>query len=183
MSSPAITIESSYPGSAALHLMNAKEIRRLPVLRDRTLVGIITKSDLVRFLGPASSRGKRPAKTLEEIMTPDPATVAPGDTVETAARLLLRKKYSGLPVVEDGKVCGVITESDLFRALCRMLGIDGRGARIEVSLPDDRSLVEYLSHHLGNFELLNLVTVPQPRDGGWKLVLRVKGRVPAEASP
>ena len=83
----------------------------------------------------------------------------------------------GLERLVVGSVVGVITESDLFRALCRMLGIMGRGARLEVDLPDDRSLVEYLARHLDDFELRNLITIPNP-EGGWKLVLRVRGRSP-----
>jgi len=100
--------------------------------------------------------------------------VAPEDTVESAARILLRRKFSGLPVVADGRVEGVITESDLFRAICRMLGIVGRGARMEVSLRDDRALLEYLSHRMDDFKIRNLITIPDP-EGGWKLILRVRG--------
>jgi len=176
MSSPAVTVTPAHTARAALDLMNARGIRRLPVLDSGKLAGIVTKSDLTGLFGPGRA-GRRGADSLVvEIMKKNPVAVSPDDTVESAARILLRRKFAGLPVVEDGRVVGVITESDLFRALCRMLGIDGRGARMEVPLKNDRALVEFLTRQVEDFEILNLVTVPNPREGGMKLVLRMRGR-------
>ena len=176
MSSPAITVTPDCPAPSALDLMKTRAIRRLPVVEDGKLVGIVTKTDLASVFGPGFT-GRRGVRSLIiEIMKKNPVTVSPDDTVESAARTLLRRRFSGLPVVDDGRVMGVITESDLFRALCRMLGIDGRGARMEVPLKDDRALVKFLSHQVEDFEILNLVTVPDPREGGLKLVLRMRGR-------
>jgi acetoin utilization protein AcuB len=176
MSSPAITVAPECTARAALDVMKKRAIRRLPVLDNDKLVGIVTKTDLMGLFGPGRA-GRRGADSLiVEIMKKNPVAVSPDDTVESAARILLRKRFSGLPVVDDGRVVGVITESDLFRALCRMLGIDGRGARMEVPLADDRALVNFLAHQVEDFEILNLVTVPNPREGGLKLVLRMRGR-------
>src|SRR5262245_49407107 len=157
MSSPAVTVEPGCPAPAALDLMKTRGIRRLTVVEDGKLVGIVTKTDLAGLFGPGFG-GRRGVKSpIREIMKKNPVTVSPDDTVESAARILLRKRFSGLPVVDDGRVTGVITESDLFRALCRMLGIDGRGARMEVPLKDDRALVNFLAHQVEDFEILNLV--------------------------
>lgn len=176
MSSPAVTVTPEVGARAALDLMKSRAIRRLPVLEDGKLAGIVTKTDLTGLFGPGRA-GRRGAESLVvEIMKKNPVAVSPDDTVESAARILLRKKIAGLPVVDDGRVVGVITESDLFRALCRMLGIDGRGARMEVPLKSDRDLVDFLARQVEEFEILNLVTVPNPREGGVKLVLRMRGR-------
>lgn len=176
MSSPAVTVTPEVSARAALDLMKSRAIRRLPVLEDGKLAGIVTKTDLTGLFGPGRA-GRRGAESLVvEIMKKNPVAVSPDDTVESAARILLRKKIAGLPVVDDGRVVGVITESDLFRALCRMLGIDGRGARMEVPLKSDRDLVDFLARQVEEFEILNLVTVPNPREGGVKLVLRMRGR-------
>lgn len=171
MSSPAVTIAPEASVAAALALMRQHRIRRLPVLEGDRLVGIVSRNDLAARTPPGSWKMRR---SVGHLMNRNPVAVAPEDTVESAARILLRKKFSGLPVVADGRVEGMITESDLFRAICRMLGIVGRGARMEVSLRDDRALLEYLSHRMSDFKIRNLITIPDP-EGGWKLVLRVRG--------
>ena len=171
MSSPAVTIGPEASAAAALALMKQHRIRRLPVLEGDRLVGIVSKNDLAAGTPPGNRRAVR---GVRDLMKRNPVAVAPEDTVESAARLLLRRKFSGLPVVANGRVEGVITESDLFRAICRMLGIVGGGARMEVSLRDDRELLEYLSHRMIDFKIRNLITVPDP-EGGWKLILRVRG--------
>lgn len=181
MTSPAITVSTDRPAPSALALMKQRGIRRLPVLEDERLVGIVTKTDLTNLIGPDLPGRRGSNKLVIEIMKKNPVTVGPEDTVEAAARIMLRKKYSGLPVVDAGRVVGVITESDLFRAICRMLGVDGRGARLEVALADDRALVGFISSRLNDFEIQNLVTIPNLHDGGWNLVMRVRGRSLAKA--
>jgi len=55
--------------------------------------------------------------TIDEIMTRDPISIEPDTSIDAAARLMLERKIGGLPVVEGGKVIGIITESDIFRLL------------------------------------------------------------------
>jgi acetoin utilization protein AcuB len=106
----------------ALSLMKRNNIRRLPVCQNDRLIGIVTRGDL---------RGAQPSEatslsifelnyligrvTLDQIMTRNPVTVTPNTTIGAAARLMLRRKISGLPVMEDGRLVGIITESDIFR--------------------------------------------------------------------
>jgi acetoin utilization protein AcuB len=180
MSSPAFTAAPDSSAASALALMTTRGIRRLPVVDGERLVGIVTKTELAKHFGEGIPARRRMKTALSEFMTRGPITVAPEDTIESAARILLRKKYSGLPVVEDSRVVGVITESDLFRAIGRMLGINGRGARIQVVLPNDRAIVAFLANQLKNLELRNLVALPHPMDGAWSLVLRVRGRAKAK---
>ena len=65
--------------------------------------------------------------TLERIMTKDPVTVTPAVTIGQAAQIMLQKKVAGLPVVapHDGRVIGVITESDIFRMVVKMWEKEG----------------------------------------------------------
>ncbi|MGW8317640.1 MAG: CBS domain-containing protein [Candidatus Promineifilaceae bacterium] len=107
----------------AHRLMKENRIRRLPVISDGQLVGIITRGDV---------RGAEPSEAtslsiwelnyllaklqIQEIMTRNPFTVSPEATISEAAQLMLDNKISGLPVVDDsGRVVGIITESDIFR--------------------------------------------------------------------
>ncbi len=108
-------------------IMKDHQIRRLPVVKDAKLIGIVTRGD-VRGAEPSEATslsifelnyllGKL---TLDRIMTAEPITVAPETTIHDAARLMLEYKISGLPVVEEGhRLVGIITESDIFRLVVK----------------------------------------------------------------
>jgi CBS domain-containing protein len=108
----------------AHRLMLQHNIRRLPILENGQLVGIVTRGD-VRGAQPSEATSLSIFElhyligliTLERIMTRNPVTVAPDATIYDAARLMLLHKIAGLPVVADGKVIGIITESDIFRMI------------------------------------------------------------------
>jgi acetoin utilization protein AcuB len=90
--------------------------------------------------------------------------------------MMLENKVSGLPVVEEGRVVGILTESDLFRALCQMLGIGEKGARVVMSVDDDDDLLARIRRRLSGLAMRSLVTVHDPKHGRWDVVLRVRGR-------
>ena len=109
----------------AYALMYENEIRRLPVVQHGKLAGIVTLGDIQRALSAAVTAGQAAAETtadlrastltVGDIMSPDPITVAPGDTIQDAAEQMLENQVGGLPVVEAGRVVGIVTESDIFR--------------------------------------------------------------------
>ena len=117
----AITPNTALP--EAHRLMTDQRIRRLPVVQDGLLVGIVTLGD-VRGAEPSgatslsiwelnylSSKVK-----IEEIMNRNLITVSPNATISQAAGLMLNHKISGLPVVDYARgLVGIITESDIFR--------------------------------------------------------------------
>ena len=114
----------------AHHLMTEKRIRRLPVVDHGQLVGIVTLGD-VRSAEPSAAStlsvwemNNLLAKlTVAEIMTREPVTISQEATISTVAEIMLEKKFSGLPVVdEQGKLVGIITESDIFRLVVREWG-------------------------------------------------------------
>lgn len=180
MTSPALGTEPDETLEAALDAMKRRSVRRLPVLDDGKLVGIVTQSDLVAELGRGTSRRKKAAATVSSVMARQPLTVAPADTLEAAAELMHRRKISGMPVVEDGRLVGVITESDVFRALMAMLGIGERGARIVMSVKDNGNLLDAIAARLKGLSVRSLVTVHDAEHGRWDVTIRVRGR--AESS-
>lgn len=143
MTAPAITIDPKTAIYDALSLMKEKRIRRFPVVKGRRLVGIVTWTDLMRA-------SPSPATTLtvweipyllmkapiSEVMTRDVITVTPAATIEDAAVLMRRHKIGGLPVVDQGAVVGVITESDIFDAFIDLMGLHRGGARLTIQLED-----------------------------------------------
>ena len=99
----------------AKELMDAGRFRRLPVIDNDKLVGIITERDLRQHWDYLDST------KVDAAMTPDPVTIAPRVTAEDVARLLLQHKIGGLPVVENGKLVGLVSTSDLLRAFLNVV--------------------------------------------------------------
>lgn len=108
----------------AYNLMFENDIRRLPVVVEGELVGIVTLSDIQRAnplfreeLDIPTNLALAPSRHVGEIMSREPVTVAPDDTIQDAAEVMLENEISGLPVVQDGHVVGIITESDIFKLI------------------------------------------------------------------
>jgi CBS domain-containing protein len=137
MSTPPIVVAPTVTLAEARRLMEQRKVRRLPVVESERLLGIVTWGDL-RAAGPSAAttlsiyewRALLEQATVAECMTRDPITIEPETSVLYAARRMLVHKISGLPVVEDGRVVGMITESDLFRLLiAESAGADSADAR------------------------------------------------------
>ncbi|MGA8058903.1 MAG: CBS domain-containing protein [Candidatus Binataceae bacterium] len=101
--------------AAAKKLMDAGRFRRLPVVESEKLIGIITERDLRQHWGYLD------ATKVNAAMTPDPLTVTPRDTAENAARLMLQHKIGGLPVIDNSELVGILSTSDLIRALLNVI--------------------------------------------------------------
>jgi CBS domain-containing protein len=127
MSSPPITIDADATLPEACDLIRKHRIRRLPVMQDGKLVGIVTRGDL---------RGAQPSEAtslsiwelntllaklkIKSIMTPDPITIREDANIRDAAQLMIDYKVSGLPVVDaNGDLIGMLTESDIFRMVVK----------------------------------------------------------------
>ena len=125
----------------ALELTQTHRIRHLPIVSDGALVGIVSERDL-RFAHPpvwledaAAMRRALHEHTLAEIMTQPVVTIGPDAPVEEAARVLQSRPFGCLPVVDQGVLVGIITESDILRALAELMG-PGATSRLEVLLPN-----------------------------------------------
>ena len=125
MTSDPITIEASHSVIEAMHLMKEQGVRRLPVMRDGRLVGIITDRMLKDYTpGKATTLdtwevhyllGKTP---VSEVMNPQPYTVGPDSSITDAAHVIRDHKLYGVCVVnEAGDLIGVLTIKDLIDAL------------------------------------------------------------------
>ncbi len=130
MTREALTISPDTTLPEAHQLMGDKRIRRLPVVENGKLVGIVTRSD-IRGAQPSSATALSVWEVnyliarlkIEAIMRPDPITISPEATIGEAARTMLEQKIGALPVVDgDGKIIGIITESDIFRMVVKEWG-------------------------------------------------------------
>jgi CBS domain-containing protein len=104
----------------ALELMKEHRVRSVLVLDDERLAGIITQGDCaIRVL--LEGRDAR-ATAVSEIMTADPMTVKPGDPLEACMGLMASRNFRHLPVLENGRVVGVISIGDIVKDQIRLLG-------------------------------------------------------------
>ncbi len=111
MSHPVVTVKPGDDFQRALAIMQGKQLRRLPVVHRGRLVGIVAERDLLL----AALQYLQARVDVGEIMTKDLVTVSSGMDLRDAAKLMLTNRVGGLPVVDDGKLVGIITESDIFR--------------------------------------------------------------------
>jgi acetoin utilization protein AcuB len=126
----------------ATERMQRERVRRYPVIGDGKLVGIVSLDDLLRA-GPSAVESlnmlevgfKLTQVKVQDVMTKDVITVTEFTTLEEAAKLMLDLKIGGLPVVRDGVLLGIITESDIFRIFADLLGATEPGIRISVLAP------------------------------------------------
>lgn len=128
MTTPVTSVDAGDPLARALDLMRSGGFRRLPVLQNGRLVGVVTDRDLrLATNSPLVLSEKWYSEfILESIkvkacMTPDPITIDPDAPVLDAARLMRQHKIGGLPVVQDDALVGIVTETDLLDFLIQRL--------------------------------------------------------------
>jgi acetoin utilization protein AcuB len=129
MSRDVVTIETSASCHDAASCMFRAKVRHLPVVdRDGRLAGIVTDRDLRHGLLAPAMFGQAPPASVEtvlkrvpvsDIMTKSVVTVRPDEDVAIAAHTMLEDKVGSLPVVSDGRVVGILTETDLLREIIR----------------------------------------------------------------
>jgi acetoin utilization protein AcuB len=168
MSQPVVTLEARKQVRSAAELMRTRRFRHLPIVEKGRLAGIISD----REVSPDDRR------SLAEVMHRRVITASPGMPVEEAAALMLENKIGCLPVVDAaGALVGIVTESDLFALLARMLGGTTPSTRLELQLDDLPAQLEAVAAvaHRYRVPVTSLVVEPseRPDEGSRRAVLRV----------
>lgn len=148
-----VSVSSDTPIMEARKIMDAHNIRRLPVIDRGKLVGMVSKERIART-GPSPATSLSvweinyllAKMTVKELMRKDVVTVQPDTSVEAAIALAQSKGVGALPVVEDHNVVGIVTTNDFFyKILNPVLGIGKPGTRLVVSKGSDiKNLPEVL---------------------------------------
>lgn len=149
MSRHPITIRPDMSLHDALRVMHDEKVRRLPVVnKEDKLVGIVLEKDLLYASpSPATSLSVYELNylvsriTVESLMTRDVVTVNEDTSLEEAARIMADNNIGGLPVMRDGTLVGMITESDLFKVFLELLGAREWGTRVTLKVPDQRGML------------------------------------------
>ena len=142
MTTNPVTIDADTSVTDALNFMRQNRVRRLPILDKRgRLIGIVAEKDLLYASpSPATSLSVHEISYLlsklkvSEIMVREVITVGPDCPLEEAARVMVDHRIGGLPVMEEGKMVGLITQTDPFKVFLEMLGAREQGLRITMAL-------------------------------------------------
>lgn len=182
-----ITVESESLLLDARKVMKEHNFRRLPVVDKGKLVGIVTKQDLDETMPPPTSATSAyefrslSRMKVKEVMKKNPLTFSPDTLFEEALKIGQKNKISSFLVVENGKLVGITTESDIVRLLTRALGlkegsritIEGLGKKLGGELQQIISIADK-----NKTVLLSMLSLPRPEKNDWMIVLRVKTREP-----
>ncbi len=133
-----VTVSEDTPIDEALKLMREKKVRRLPVLGKKgELVGIVAEKDILYASpSPATSLSIHEIHYLvsrikvAEIMRKKVITVGDDTPLEEAARVMADNQIGALPVMHDGKLVGIVTETDLFNVFTEQLAARRTGVRL-----------------------------------------------------
>lgn len=150
----------------ALRLTREHRIRHLPVVKDGELAGILSDRDIRLAMPspltvPDAERAEFLERTLvSQVMTADVITVGPYETVEDAAKLIIRSRVGCLPVVDaHGALLGILTETDILDAFVSVLTASGPASRLEVALPDRPGELARAVRVIGEEHRLNIASL------------------------
>ncbi len=171
--------------SDAIGLIREKKIKHLPVIKDGKIRGIISDRD-IRDFSPSQATSLDIyelhyllAKTrVKEIMKEKVLTVGPDRPVEEAALLLYDENIGCLPVIEEGRLAGIISDRDIFRALVDITGVRHGGYRISMSIADRAGSIKEVADIIRKhgFSLQSILTSYEKADAGFRdIVIRAKG--------
>lgn len=185
MSREVKTVDMNTSVNEAFRLMKESNVRRLPVMDKGQLHGIITLSDLNQA-APSSATSLSIhelnyllAKTKIKDLLPKKQnllTIGPENYIETAAKIMRKNKVSGLPVIDNGQLVGIVTETDIFDALIDILGVKTAHSRIDFYVKDRPGSVAEVTGLIGErgIDILNTVMYYDEKKGKYKMILRME---------
>lgn len=161
-----VWVDENDPMKKAMDLLKERGIRHLPVLKGgERLVGIVSERDIKQASpSPATALEIREIYYLldkvkvRQIMTRRPYTVSPTAPIEEAALIMREKKIGCLPVVDEGRLVGILTETDILDAFIESMGVSGPGYRLEIALPNRPGVLYEVTRLLNEFDV-NIVSV------------------------
>lgn len=182
MTEAPVTVAAQTPVMEAMHLLREGGYRRLPVMDGDRLIGIVTDRDLKEATPSKATTlsiyelNYLLSKLLvRDVMVRDVVTVGVDEPIETAALLMEEHKVSGLPVMDGGRLVGILTITDALRALVTMLGLKEGGTRVSVDLPDEPGVLARVAAAAAPSNIVAVVTAGVKAGQRRHLVLRVAG--------
>ena len=158
----------------AYNIMQNKGIRHLPILENNYLIGVVTDRDLRLATSKLAEHPFDPGVSVKNIMSHPVKTASPSDPIESATQLMRELKIGCLPVVEDNKLVGIVTNSDLLDALLMLTGIHQPSGRLDIRMQDKSGELARLTALLAEkkVNIHSILTYPE-KDRKVRLVLRL----------
>jgi acetoin utilization protein AcuB len=182
MSTNVVAVDEDTTLHDARKIMEAHKIRRLPVMRKGKLVGLVTERMLLEAApSPATALSIHELQyllakmTVKEIMVKEPHTVSPDMPAEEALQLGQDMGYGAFPVVDNGRLVGMVTESDIVRVMTRVLGVRVKGTRIDLKVSKRFGNMQRIMGILDDRKtvLLSLMSFLRPEEGDYMIILRI----------
>jgi acetoin utilization protein AcuB len=142
----------------ANEIMEKNAVKRLPVVKDGRLVGVVSKEDVVQA-SPSKATALSVAEInyllaktkISQIMVKNPVTISPDALLEEAAVAMRDNEVGFLPVLDEGKLVGIITETNIFDAFTELLGFRDTGTRLTIEAEDMPGIMASLSAIFAQF--------------------------------
>jgi len=183
MNTKVMTITQDKPATIAKKILTENNIRHLPVVTGKHLIGLVTNMDIRKAeASPIPSLGSHELNylldkiTVGEIMTRNVITIAPDISVEEAATLLHDNKIGCLPVVENGALAGMLTENDVMEILIEVMGMKEKGSRMEILVDDKPGALADLTRIIKeyNVNIISLITDTAEEPGKRLVVFKLR---------
>ncbi|GIN73030.1 acetoin utilization protein AcuB [Bacillus sp. J14TS2] len=165
---------------AAIELMHDAKIRHLPLLNNKQeIAGLVTERD-IKAATPVLLEGDKAQELLEQplstIMITEVITGHPLDFVEEVASLCYIHRIGCLPIVQNNKLIGILTSTDLLHTLVKLTGADQPGSQIEIRVPNRAGILHEVTSIFKNNQInvLSVLVYPDSHNMDHKvLVFRV----------
>jgi acetoin utilization protein AcuB len=168
-----VTVTDDATVKQALDIVEEHKLRHLPVLdAEEMLVGIVSEKDLLR------AKGSEPVRN---VMTREVVTVTEYTALEEAARIMADHRISSLPIMRNGRLVGIITETDLFKIFLELLGARQEGVRLTMLVPEEKGMLASVTNEIaamgGNILALSTFMGEDPTN---RMVTAKVANVPSE---
>jgi len=165
--------------------MQEQGLRHIPVVEDEKLVGIVSLNS-IRDAGPSKATDLSiheihyvlSKMRIRDVMKKKVITCGPGDHVEDVARIMQEKRIGAVPVVDGGRLLGMLTNDDMFRILMKILGMDTPGKRITLEMESGHGelIVDIVRTVKGAGKFIkSFLSVESPHPGRQTVILHLDG--------
>ncbi|WP_407272266.1 acetoin utilization AcuB family protein [Radiobacillus sp. PE A8.2] len=181
MKKKVITLQPQATIGEALAILIENHIRHIPIVdSDYSVIGIVSDRDIRDASPSIFTSNTNPIEMenkIQTIMSPSVVTVHPLDFVEDIASIFYEQEFACVPVVENNKLVGIVTEKDMLYTFIQLTGTNVQGSQIEVKVPDRPGFIPKVTAILAerNINIVSILVYPYYPDQAYKvIVLRVQ---------
>lgn len=179
-----VTLGPEASVAEALQLCRERRIRHVPIVENEELVGIVSDRDL-REASPAPDDPNREEAIQDlrvgDIMNQEVVTVHPQDPTGYAAKEMYERKLDALPVMDEQDLIGIVTSTDVMRALVMLTGVHESGSQVEVQASNKSGVLADVAEIIRDLEvdIVSALSAPEKRAGNRTMVFRLTAEDPS----